>query len=294
MRGRFRAFAFGVALVVPVLAPALVNAGTVCASASGRAHAALVVDTGARATTYCVALDADSVSGIHLIQLAGAQYGLAYRLGFGGQAVCELNGVGAAGSDCFGDYPDFWGYWHGTGSGGWSWAGSGAGSALISDGEMDGWVWGQGDSGATHDAPPSLALEDVCGVAPPSRSPDPTPPPPPTGGGGGTGGEGSHGPEAPTEGGGSSPSPTGDAGSRTQTPHEHRASRPATPTPTQRSSSMSAAASSSEIVRAAAAAGSDPSPGPPFGAFAAIGAVAFLGIGGAFLMRRRRSGDASP
>ena len=32
--------------------------------------------------------------------------------------------------DCFADYPDFWGYWHGDGDGGWTWAGSGAGSAV--------------------------------------------------------------------------------------------------------------------------------------------------------------------
>ncbi len=59
---------------------------------SGGPHAALVVDTGQQATSYCVALDASSVSGTRLIELASEQYGLAYRLGFGGRAVCMLVG----------------------------------------------------------------------------------------------------------------------------------------------------------------------------------------------------------
>ena len=41
--------------------------------------------------------------------------GSTYGFGLGGAAVCQLAGVGPAGSDCFAQYPDFWGYWHGTG-----------------------------------------------------------------------------------------------------------------------------------------------------------------------------------
>ena len=155
----------GSALIAPLLAPALAGAASAAACAAdalGEGHAALVVDTGARTTTYCVALDASSVNGIHLIQLAGTQYGLSYRLGFGGQAVCALDGVGATGGNCFGDYPNFWGYWKGDGSGGWSWSGSGAGSSSVADGGMDGWSWGAGSSGSTHPAPPALAFTDVC------------------------------------------------------------------------------------------------------------------------------------
>ena len=107
----------------------------------------------------------------------GAQHGLQYRLGFGGQAVCQLAGVGPTGGDCFADYPDFWGYWHGNGGGGWTWAGSGAASASIGDGDVEGWTWGSGDSGATHPAPPALSIDDVCDAA--------TEPPPGDDGGGG-------------------------------------------------------------------------------------------------------------
>ena len=84
------------ALSAAVLAPAAAGSAPACAAeASAAPHAALVVGTGGSTTTYCVALDASSVTGIRLVQLAGSQFGLQYRLGFGGQAVCQLEGVGA-------------------------------------------------------------------------------------------------------------------------------------------------------------------------------------------------------
>ncbi len=89
--------------------------------------------------------------------------------------MCQLSGVGPSGGDCFADYPDFWGYWHGDGRGGWSWAGSGAASASVGDGDMEGWVWGSGDTASTHQAPPALAFDDVCDdrSTPPTRHPRP-------------------------------------------------------------------------------------------------------------------------
>ena len=106
-------------------------------------------------------------SGLHLIELAHQQHGLAYAFGNGGLAICQLAGVGPGGSDCFAEYPNFWGYWHGSGSGAWTWASTGAGSARIGDGDLDAWVWGSGDTAATHPARPRLGLDDVCTPAPP-------------------------------------------------------------------------------------------------------------------------------
>ena len=134
----------------------------------------LVVDTGARVQRFCVALDGTTVSGIHLVELASAQHGIQYALGFGKQAICQLDGVGVSGGDCFAEYPDFWGYWHGNGSGGWTWANGGAATYRVGDGDVEGWVWGSGDSGSTHRAPPATRADDVC---PPAPSPTPTDPP---------------------------------------------------------------------------------------------------------------------
>jgi hypothetical protein len=166
------------------LIPAAAGSAPACAASGGGPHAGLVVGTGSQTLTYCVAMDGDTVSGIHLIELASAQYGLQYRLGYGGQAVCQLDGIGPDGDDCFADYPYFWGYWHGDGGTGWTWASTGAGSARVGDGDMDGWTWGTGMSGDTHQAPPHLSFDDVCSAetTPPPTTPPPTTPPttPPT------------------------------------------------------------------------------------------------------------------
>jgi hypothetical protein len=158
------------AALTPVTLPAVTGAAPACAAATGP-HAALVILTGSHELRICVALDAPSVSGTHLIELAGAQQQLSYGFGSGGQAVCRLAGVGPQGDDCFADYPDFWGYWRGDGHGGWTWSSTGAATTTVADGDLDGWVWGSGDTGSTHARPPSLTVTDVCVVASPSAAP---------------------------------------------------------------------------------------------------------------------------
>ena len=275
---RLRTFALALVLVAPALVPAFAGASASCAAASGRPHAALVVDTGVRTTTYCVALDATSVSGIRLIQLAGAQYGLSYHLGFGSQAVCQLNGVGPNGGDCFSAYPDFWGYWHGTAGGGWSWAGSGAASAAVTDGSVEGWSFGPGDSGTTHAAPPFLRFSEVCDVSTPTPEP-PSPNPSPAGGGNPGGGAARS---------GTSTDDTSSSPSGSRTAGAHASARPsATPKATPTSSPSDP--SSPEIIRAVATSGTAPSNGgPPAGAIAVAGAVVALGAAGALMLRRRQ------
>jgi hypothetical protein len=161
--GSLRSFALAFLVVAAVAGPAAIAPGTACAAAASDApHAALAIDTGASESVYCVALDAESVSGTHLIQLAGSQFGVEYRLGFGGRAVCMLAGVGVDGPDCFGAYPDFWGYWHGDATRGWTWASTSAADHSVESGDVEGWSWGSGDSGATHPAPTQTAIDDAC------------------------------------------------------------------------------------------------------------------------------------
>ncbi|MFI5392342.1 MAG: hypothetical protein ACHQY1_01275 [Myxococcota bacterium] len=294
---RLRTLTFGLILAVPALAPAVAGSAPACAAeASGSSHAALVVNTGAQTTTYCVALDASSVTGIHLVQLAGSQFGLQYQLGFGGQAVCQLAGVGASGGDCFGSYPDFWGYWHGNGSGGWSWAGTGAGSASIGNGDMEGWVWGSGDSGTTHAAPPVLGFDDVCK----DSTPTPTPPPSP-GGGSGSGGDGNGGGTGGHGGGnGGTAGGTGSGSGATSTPgtdasaSPHESSGPkgsngddAKDRSPQVDPSTGEVVAASPVTALAAGVTDDAGGGPPIGALLALVAVAALGAGGWFLRRRQ-------
>lgn len=311
MRG-LRAAAFGFVLLLPAFAPAAAGSVVACAAEAAEApHAALIVDTGGQTSTFCVALDAPTVTGLRLIQLASAQHGLQYRLGFGGQAVCQLVGVGPTGGDCFADYPDFWGYWHGTGGGGWTWAGSGAASASIGDGDVEGWTWGSGDSGATHPAPPALSIDDVC------DDPSPEPPPGDDGGGGGGGGGSGGGGGDPGGGGGSGDGSGGgsggaggiegsgdqgtdsagessshDEGSGGASDGGHDNDRnddrnsggdePAeTPSPT------AAPTTPAADVAALASASSPGDGGPPLGGLIALALIGGLGVAGWFTLRRR-------
>jgi len=164
----------GLGLAGALLAPQAAAPTAACAAPSRRA--ALVIDSGPTTERYCVTLDSEAVSGIHLIELAARQHGLAYELGYGGQAVCMLAGVGPTGGDCFADDPLFWGYFRASSSGRWSWSPVGAGSTVVGGGDVEGWSWGSGEGAADHPAPPVTPLDAVCAPAPsPSPSPSPSP-----------------------------------------------------------------------------------------------------------------------
>jgi hypothetical protein len=264
-----------VALTAPAFVPAAVGAAAACASEPGP-HAALVIDTGARELELCVRLSGASVSGLELIRLAAQQHGLDYALGFGGQAVCRLGGVGPSGGDCFADYPNFWGFWRG-GPGGWSWSATGPGSSSVADGGMQGWSWGSGDSGATH-PPPATAIDDVC---PPPPEPEPEPEPAPATPGGGSGGE-----SGESAGGTVAPSarPSGSAPADSPSPRPSKS--PAT--------DRSPRATTVDDPALLAAGGGEGGDGgeSPVGSFAAIGAVIVLALGGAAMIRRRGKAGA--
>lgn len=314
---RLRALTVGLALLVggawPIAGvPELAGAPGVACAATAGPRAVLVVDNGARVSRHCVALDAESVSGTRLIELASAQHGLTYSLGFGGQAVCMLAGVGPTGGDCFAQHPDFWGYWHGDGRGGWTWASGSAASYRVRDGAVEGWVWGNGDTPSTHAKPPATRFADVC---PPLPAPSPpSTPAPSTGGGGsgaggGTGAGGSAGAgggsggavgggrtadggsDATEAGAGRSPDDGGDAGgekgSKATSESSTRSAQPSMQAPP-----TTAAGPTEDTLRAAgttAPVGSD----PPIGVLLAV--LAGLALAGAGWWRvRSRAGGRAP
>lgn len=170
---------FASALLLSVV-PALTTFSTACAGPGP--DATLVVDTGSEEELLCVALDSESVSGIRLIELASQQHGISYSLGYGGQAVCMLAGVGSDEDECFEGGQPFWGYWRASGSS-WTWSGTGAGGTVVEDGDVEGWSWGTGNDGGSHQQPPMIGHEAVCG-------PEETEAPGPGGRGNGKGDDG--------------------------------------------------------------------------------------------------------
>jgi hypothetical protein len=283
MRRRLATFAIslGLALGAPALGVVAGTGPPACAATDQRA--ALVVDTGSRARSYCVALGADAVSGTELIRLAHDQYGLDYRLGFGGRAVCRLAGVGVDAGDCFGAYPDFWGYWHGDDDGGWIWASGSAADWTVEAGDAEGWQWGPGQDGDTHAAPPATREEEVCEPA------EPPPPPSPGGGGGGDGGGGDgSGPAgaASSPSGSTGPSPSDDD---RETRDRVRSEETPTVSPTGSPTPSSTGAPSVELA-AGSGTGDDRGGGSrAAGTVIALVAVVVLGAAGAVVLRRRRA-----
>ena len=288
---RLRALAVGLGLFVglglPVAgAPGSAAGPTIACAAETGPRAVLVVDAGGGAQRFCVALDGTMVSGIRLIELASAQHGLSYSLGFGKQAVCQLDGIGPSGGECFAYYPDFWGYWHGNGGGGWTWASGGAATYRVGDGDVEGWVWGSGDTPSTHPAPPTTHADDVCPPAPPpepppTKAPDAPNHDPSGNGGGGTG----------SEIGAASPSPRASASPREREPEERERERDRTASPTP--SPTPVAGTDDEDLRAAGATVPDDAGGPPFGLVAAIALGLALAGAGWWRVRRSAGGGAA-
>jgi hypothetical protein len=258
MTSRLRAVAIGLALTA-ALAPTVSAPTPACASVTGP-HAALVVDTGSTVDAVCVALDGPSVSGLHLIELAAKQQRVTYAFGFGGQAVCRLDGRGPTGGDCFADYPDFWGYWRGDGHGGWSWSSTGPADSSVGDGDIEGWAWSSGDTGASHTRPPATTTDEIC------AAPAPAPPPAPRS------------PTAPAE-----PAPR--SSSRPSATGVTTTPASATRTPT---SSTRTRTRSGEVAARVVAADPPAGDGPPAGLLAALGIGLALGAGGWLRLRSSR------
>ena len=271
-------------------------AGPACASTER--HAVLVVDAqdSGGQYHYCVELPSDEdVSGIDLIVLAHDQFGLTYRLGYGGNAVCMLADVGTEGDDCFSEYPDFWGYWHGDESGGWTWANEGAAASTVDDGDVEGWSWGSGSDGTSHPTPPETTFESVCEVA--------APPPSDDGGGddgggqqngGGSAHRGSHQPtdkhtdrsnHAPHRGPNKKPAPAPSSPAPGQPRHRERHHSSGIISPLE-VTSPSPSVNPSPDQRPLAAT-EDREKSPPIGGIIAV-AAALLFAAGAIVLRRRR------
>ena len=166
---RLRALMLGLILTATLIAP-------VSAQQPDPHQAGLVVVRGdGSVTSVCVPFSEESITGAELLRRSGLGVALdAYGgLGYG---VCEIGGEGCpAGQDCFcqcrGNPCAYWVYSHRQADGSWAISGVGASGWQVQNGDVDGWVWGDGST-----APPTVAFEQIC---PPNPAPTITPAPPP-------------------------------------------------------------------------------------------------------------------
>ncbi len=147
---------------------ALLGLALLLSSASSRAaddnRVALVVSLGEGETaTRCVSFPEESITGYEALQRSGLAFETEVQAG--GAAVCSIEGRGCPADNCFCSCPGgtdclYWSYWHQI-DGEWVYSVAGAGLYRVSDGAVEGWVWGPG-SVSQAPPPPDVSFADVC------------------------------------------------------------------------------------------------------------------------------------
>lgn len=144
--------------------------------ASGENRVALVVDFGdGQVETRCVSFSEEEVTGHQALERSGLPVETDYQAG--GAAVCRIDGMGCPANDCFcscrgrGDCV-YWAYWHLV-AGAWQYSMGGSGQYMVSDGAIEGWVWGLG-SVTQASPPPLVSFAEVC-ADPAGGASSPTP-----------------------------------------------------------------------------------------------------------------------
>jgi len=112
--------------------------------------------------TACVTFDSAEVTGLELLQRAGLDVIQAGTTGVG-DSVCKIGAVGCdyPGEHCFCQCLStpcaFWSYWYWQ-DGDWIFSQLGASSRRVTDGAVEAWVWGDGQT-----PPPAIDLTDEGG-----------------------------------------------------------------------------------------------------------------------------------
>ena len=149
-------------------------------------QAGLVVQFGEnQVQTYCVNFDADTISGLQLLQSVSSLQVIYDETSTGmGAGVCKINNDGCSFpiEDCFcqcqGLACIYWSYWHLQPNNTWDYSSLGASSFVLTNGQVDGWRWGAGTSTSAQ-PPPVITLSEICQPAP-TATPTLTPTPAPT------------------------------------------------------------------------------------------------------------------
>lgn len=127
---------------------------------SSRAGVIILHHLTATPTAVCVTFQEKELTGIDLLHRA--QPDLITQVSLAGEAVCKIGSTGCnyPAEDCFcacrGAECRYWSYWYREG-GRWVYSGRGASRRTVRHGDLDAWVWGDGQT-----APPEMAWEDVC------------------------------------------------------------------------------------------------------------------------------------
>jgi hypothetical protein len=148
---------------VTITAIVLLFAAPVAAQEENRAGLVIVHGDGSM-VTQCIAFAEEAISGAEL--LARSKLDLSMEASGMGATICRIDGEGCdfPAETCFcqcqGSPCIYWSYWRLT-EGEWRYSNIGAGNAVVRDGDVDGWRWGQGTVDKAE-SPPAVAFEDIC------------------------------------------------------------------------------------------------------------------------------------
>lgn len=115
----------------------------------------LVVDRGdGVVVTRCVSFSENEINGYELLLRSGLE--LVVDQG----TVCAIDGTGCPATNCWcqcqGNPCIYWSYWHWL-NGEWQYAQEGPGGHMVENGDIEGWVWGDGTA-----PPPAVPFHQIC------------------------------------------------------------------------------------------------------------------------------------
>lgn len=142
----------------------------------------LIVHSGDRVSQRCIEFSEEMIDGLSLLQRSGLDLNVD-ATGSAGVAVCRIDNEGCAFPDqpcfceCLGANCIYWSYWRLTAGGEWQYANIGAASSIVSDRDVEAWVWGAGNSAGS--LLPVVSFDEICAPAAPTATPTMTATPPP-------------------------------------------------------------------------------------------------------------------
>lgn len=151
-------------LILLLLSAAIALAVACTETSTAAQQAALVVqDDAGQVQTACVTFDEPEISGNELLLRSGLDVVMDVQ-GMGA-LVCQIEGAGCPANDCLcqckgGGSCVYWSYWH-QDEGEWRYAQTGASLFPVTDGMVQGWVWGPGAVDQAQ-PPPATTFAEVC------------------------------------------------------------------------------------------------------------------------------------
>lgn len=164
----------GLLILTVILGAALVRA-------EGPNRVGLIVVHNDQVIKKCVEFSEETITGYDVLERSGLDFNVDLSNSMGA-AICRIDGQGCTypAEDCFcrcqGSPCFFWSYWHLDGDA-WRFSGLGTSNYEVGDGDVEGWVWGEGSPNRGGSLPPPVSFAEICALAP-TPTPTNTPLPP--------------------------------------------------------------------------------------------------------------------